>query len=77
MSELFEAGLTVTAIGMSVVFVLLTMLVGVVRVMSRFSRHIIGDGGSASTFDYEPSTEQEIVGVISAVIRMYRRKRNK
>ncbi len=77
MSELFEAGLTVTMIGMIVVFVLLTMLVGVVNVMSRISRFVTGDGRSASTVDYAPSAEQEIVSVISAAIRMYRRKRNK
>ena len=77
MSELFEAGLTVTVIGMSVVFVLLTMLVGVVYAMSRISRFVSGDDRSASTVDYAPSAEQEIVSVISAAIRMYRRKRNK
>jgi sodium pump decarboxylase gamma subunit len=79
MTELIEAGLTVTLLGMSVVFVLLTALVGIVQGMS----HVIGrfDAGAASS---EPpptavadGADDEIVGVISSVISMYRSSRQK
>ena len=38
MEQLLQAGLNVTAIGMGVVFVLLTLLVGIIRGMSALSR---------------------------------------
>jgi sodium pump decarboxylase gamma subunit len=70
-----EAGFTVTLVGMGVVFVLLTLLVGVIQSMSYLSRLIDGGmkpapAGSAQA----PVMDEEIVGVISAAIRMYRRR---
>ena len=83
MSELFQAGLTVTLMGMGVVFVLLTMLVCVVQVMSRIISLIEGDtaptiaSGSvgAAAVPQARSVEREIVSVAAAAIQMYRGKR--
>jgi len=72
MSELLQAGLNVTAIGMGVVFVLLTLLVFIIRGMSALS--------SAFEGPVEPSPgtavlpQQELVGVISAAVAAYRRR---
>lgn len=68
-AELVNQGLTVTLIGMTVVFVLLTALVGVVRGMSAFSRLIVGiePGAEAAPVD------AELTAVIAAAIRHYRR----
>jgi sodium pump decarboxylase gamma subunit len=70
-----EAGLTVTLVGMSVVFVLLTLLVGVVQTMSHLSR-LIERGAAAASAGATPTPpiDEEVVGVIGAAIRMYRRR---
>lgn len=70
-----EAGFTVTLVGMGVVFALLTLLVGVIQSMSYLSRLI--DGGekpAPAGAGQAPVMDEEIVGVISAAIRMYRRQ---
>lgn len=64
--ELLQAGLTVTLMGMGVVFVLLTLLVGVVHGMSRFARMI-----DTSL----PNADEELVGVITAAVTAYRNRR--
>lgn len=82
MDQLLQAGLNVTAIGMGVVFVLLTLLVGIIRGMSALSRILetafpaassVSAAGNASG----PGTpsQQQLVGVISAAIAAHRRRR--
>jgi sodium pump decarboxylase gamma subunit len=84
MNELLQAGLNLTAIGMGVVFVLLTLLVGIIRGMSALSRTLEAafPTASASTPASPPPTaairspgQQELVGVISAAIAAHRRRR--
>jgi sodium pump decarboxylase gamma subunit len=78
MSPLLQAGLNLTAIGMTVVFVLLTLLVGIIRVMSALSRRIENamppavKTGAAGPM---PATGHEIVSVISAAVAAYRKHR--
>ena len=64
--ELLQAGLTVTLMGMGVVFVLLSLLVGVVHGMSRFAQML-----DTSL----PTADAELVSVISAAVTAYRNKR--
>ena len=77
MSSLFQAVLNITAIGMGVVFVLLTLLVGIIRSMSAICAYMTGDsddlgsGGSAAT---GPDEASEIAGVISAAISSHRKR---
>lgn len=85
MSELFQAGVDVTLIGLGVAFALLTILVGVVHAMSAITR--LFEGGSsqpvpaAATGAAKPAiagqrpVESEIAGVIAAAVRMYRGRR--
>jgi sodium pump decarboxylase gamma subunit len=73
MSALFEAGLIVTAIGMGVVFVLLTLLVGIIRGMSALCRRIEGTPAGAPAAGAAPRA-QELVGVIGAAIAAYRKR---
>jgi sodium pump decarboxylase gamma subunit len=82
MNQLLQAGLNVTAIGMGVVFVLLTLLVGVIRGMSALSRILETAFPAASTVSATSSTvlpgtqsQQQLVGVISAAIAAHRRRR--
>jgi len=82
MSELFRTGLEVTVIGMGVVFVLLTMLVGIVTAMSRISSLIVGEtpqlAEAMPTRSETTNTERdEIISVIGSAIRSYRRARNR
>ena len=77
MSELLQAGLNVTIIGMSVVLVLLTLLVGIIRGMSAIAHAIGGDPRQAlrpAAGDTAPGalSNQELVGVISAAIAAHR-----
>ena len=73
MSELLQAGLTVTVIGMSVVFVLLTLLVYVIEGMSRLCRLLEPHAPAASPAGVQSaSAEEEIAGVVAAAIRLYR-----
>lgn len=63
--ELLRAGLTVTLMGMGVVFMLLSLLVGVVHAMSRFAQAIEG-------MPSVPAADEEIVSVISAAVAAHR-----
>jgi sodium pump decarboxylase gamma subunit len=78
MEQLLQAGLNVTAIGMGVVFVLLTLLVGIIRGMSALSRRLEAAFPTA-TVSARPATpanpNQELVGIISAAVAAHRRKR--
>lgn len=79
MSELLEAGLAVTATGMGVVFALLALLVGIIRGMSYLSalfedrpaEQLLASTAHTTT----ASKEREIVGVISAAVAVYRKRR--
>jgi sodium pump decarboxylase gamma subunit len=86
MNELLQTGLNLTAIGMGVVFVLLTLLVGIIRGMSALSRTLEAAfpaapaPASASASPPPAATpgspgQQELVGVISAAIAAHRRRR--
>ena len=74
LTQLLDAGLEVTLIGMGVVFVLLTALVGAVYGMSALARLIEGPPvpkvAQAITTD-----DEELIIVISAAIGRYRRDR--
>jgi len=70
MTALLEDGLTITAIGMGVVFVLLTLMVFVIRAMSRLSELL---GNSTVPMPAAGAVDDaELVGVISAAIRAHR-----
>ncbi len=87
MSQLLQAGLNVTAIGMGVVFVLLTALVFIIRGMSSLSHAI---KGALPTAPEPPASEppaseplpamtggtprQEVVSVISAAVAAHRKR---
>ena len=77
MSELIQTGLNVTVIGMGVVFVLLTLLVFIIHGMSALSRFIEGPGTPTSDAPAagQPLSQNELVGVISAAIAAYRKRR--
>ena len=84
MSQLLQAGLNVTAIGMGVVFVLLTALVFIIRGMSALSHAIEGKLPAAPqpatrattpTADTGSNHSQEIVSVISAAVAAHRKTR--
>jgi sodium pump decarboxylase gamma subunit len=80
MSQLLQAGLNLTVIGMGVVFALLTLLVFIIRFMSDLSRKFEGAAPNmpqAATAQVSaPSlTNQTLVGVISAAIAAHRRRR--
>jgi sodium pump decarboxylase gamma subunit len=80
MSQLLEAGFNITAIGMGVVFVLLTLLVFIIRGMSALSRMLEGPAQSATAAPVPvpgPANalpQQELVSVISAAITAYRKR---
>ena len=69
-TELLSAGLEVTLIGMSVVFLLLSILVGVVHGMSAFSR-LFADTTLDDALDL--AIDDETISVIGAAITQYRR----
>ena len=78
MSQLLEAGLNVTAIGMGVVFVLLTMLVGIIHVMSALCQRFGDASPVAPAPTYSAGTthaNEELIGVIAAAIAAYRKRR--
>ena len=70
-AQLIDAGLTITMIGMSVVFVLLTALVGVVTAMSALCRRFAPEAPPAE----KTSEDDELISVITAAINHYRRNR--
>ncbi len=79
MSQLLQAGLSVTAIGLGVVFVLLTSLVFIIKGMSALSRWLEGpatvpSGSSRAGTPASSTTDRELVGVISAAIAAHRQK---
>jgi sodium pump decarboxylase gamma subunit len=71
--EQLQAGVTVTLMGMGVVFVLLTLLVYVVHGMSKLCRMIEG-AAPATTTGGAPAVEEEIVSAIGAAVSTYRRR---
>ena len=83
MSQLLQAGLNVTAIGMGVVFVLLTALVFIIRGMSALSRAIEGTlppapepvAGKAPAGPSGATPQQEIISVIGAAIAAPRKRK--
>lgn len=78
MSPLLEAGLNVTAIGMGVVFVLLTSLVFIIRGMSALARVFEGPARPAATTGgtsaAQPVPQNEVVSVIGAAIMAHRKR---
>ena len=70
-SQLLNQGLEITLIGMSVVFVLLTLLVGVVYAMSALCRLIVG----AEPVEDSELASDELMAVIAVAIDHYRRGR--
>ena len=70
-AQLIDAGLTITLIGMSVVFILLTTLVGVVTAMSALCRRFFPEAPPVE----RASEDDELIGVITAAINHYRRGR--
>lgn len=78
MTDLLLDGFTITAIGMGVVFALLTLLVGVIRGMSVVAIALGGEPVSATASHTGPATnnDDEVMPVIAVAIRAYRRLRN-
>lgn len=80
MSQLLQAGLNLTVIGMGVVFALLTLLVFIIRFMSDLSRKLENAApgrpqGVTAQAAAPPLANQTLVGVISAAIAAHRRRR--
>ena len=75
MAALLEAGLSITFIGMTVVFVLLTLLVGIIRGMSILAARIEGSQPATPAAAPAASDETEITGIIAAAIAAYRGRR--
>jgi len=74
---LLQAGLNVTAIGISVVFILLGLLVGIIRGMSAFCRMIENAMPQAAVSAGLPRaalSDQQLVSVISAAIAAHRKR---
>jgi len=74
---LLQAGLNVTAIGISVVFILLGLLVGIIRVMSAFCRMIekaMPQAAAPAGSPSGPQSNQQLVSVISAAIAAHRKR---
>lgn len=78
MSPLFQAGLNVTAIGMGVVFVLLTSLVFIIQGMSALALKLGGSPETAASSGpaskAASGSQNELVSVISAAIAAHRNK---
>ena len=70
-AQLIESGLTVTLIGMSVVFVLLTALVGVVTAMSALCQRFAPEAPPVG----KAADDDELISVIAAAVKHYRRSR--
>jgi sodium pump decarboxylase gamma subunit len=77
MWEQLQDGFTVTLMGMGVVFLLLTTLVGVVQAMSRLCRLLEGEPVSTATASTPVAVEEEIVSAIGAAITAYRQQRKR
>lgn len=85
MSDVFQAGINVTLIGLGVAFVLLTVLIFVVHAMSAVAtlieagrRQVAAAPATATASPPLPepqSVEPAIAGVVAAAVRMYRTRR--
>ena len=90
MSDVFQAGVNVTLIGLGVAFVLLTVLIVVVHAMSAVARLIEAErpqlaaaaaAAAPATAPARPplpepqSVEPHIAGAVAAAVRMYRTRR--
>jgi len=80
MSELLQAGLNITAIGMGVVFILLTMMVFIIRGMSALALRIAppapaGKHAAAQNKASPALRDEQLVSVISAAVTMHRHRR--
>ncbi len=89
MSDVFQAGVDVTLIGLGVAFVLLTVLIFVVHAMSAVARLIEAErpqlaaaaAPATPTATAKPplaepqSVEPHVAGVVAAAVRMYRTRR--
>jgi oxaloacetate decarboxylase gamma subunit len=76
--QLLQEGLNVTAIGISVVFILLTMLVGIIRGMSAISRMIedaMPVAAKSADTARAPHSDYQLVSVIGAAIAEHRKRR--
>jgi sodium pump decarboxylase gamma subunit len=74
---LLQAGLNVTAIGISVVFVLLGLLVGIIRGMSAVCRMIenaMPQAAVSAGSPQAPLSDPQLVSVISAAIAAHRKR---
>lgn len=71
-AQLLETGLQVTFIGMTVVFILLTTLVGVVMAMSALCRRFAPETPPVSR---AVEDDEQLVSAIAAAINHYRRSR--
>jgi len=71
-AQLIDAGFTITLIGMSVVFVLLTALVGIINAMSALCRRFAPEAPRQAA---APDRDDELVSVIAAAITQYRQRR--
>jgi sodium pump decarboxylase gamma subunit len=75
MTSLLLQGLNLTALGMGVVFILLTLLVGIIHAMSALCRRIEGASAGVSATVPAPAqgslTNPELISVISAAIQAH------
>ncbi len=71
-----ETGLTITAIGMTVVFVLLTALVGIIQAMSKLAAALEPPAPPAAKRQTGAAThaDDNLIPAIAAAISVYRRK---
>lgn len=69
MSELMAAGLELTLLGMGVVFVLLTLLVFVLAVMSRLAHYLEGPPAEPPS---PAATDDGTTAAIAAAVHTYR-----
>jgi len=79
MNSLMQAGLNITAVGMGVVFVLLTLLVFIIRGMSALARLLEGPSPESGQVTASPAaagsiSNLELVSVVSAAIAAYRKR---
>jgi oxaloacetate decarboxylase gamma subunit len=72
--ELLESGVALTAIGMTVVFVLLGLLVGIIQAMSALANALGGAPEPASSAAAPAVVDEELISVITAAINAYRHK---
>ena len=73
MSALLQQGLAITGIGMGVVFVLLTLMVGIIQGMSKFSR-LFDSGEPIAATTSSAIDDGELLSVVAAAITAYRHR---